>query len=336
MKRTLVFLLTACLALGLAGCGKPAGQTGPGSASPRASPGAGAPAATEAPQPRPTPAPGWVVEPRSDLEIVQSLAEFLPVEHLTTAERQQLALFTQNGGTGVIDLAGNIVVPAEKNVHWCPVCGITNEGETEIYNAQGEVVGSGGHGISESGIFYDEASGTLYLEDWMGYLQPWSQEYTYSPDPIIAKVVSITALTGLEDPGSSRYHMGDEEHPVELSEPSAVMLFLPDGTPLTDTRYEAVEAASESVFPVKQGGLWGFVSAADGKEMVPCQYRQVRPFKNGLAAVQTDTGWGYVSLAGTQKTSMTFLDAQTATGGKAWVKTSEGWGVAELSAWPAG
>lgn len=334
MKRTLAFLLAACVAVGLAGCTKPAAAP----SEPPAAPGSAAvsaPAASEPPRHSPTPAPGWVVEPRSDLEIVQSLAEFSTVESITSEERQQLALFTQNGKTGVIDLAGNIVVPPEKDVHWCPVCGITNDGETEIYNARGEVVGSGGHGIGESSIFYDEPTGTLYLEGWMGYLEPWSQEMTYSPEPIIAKMVTITELTGLDDPGDSRYHIGDELHPVEVSEPSAMMLFLPDGTPLTETRFEEIRAASEGMFPVKQGGLWGFVAAADGKQMVPCAYGQVRPFKNGLAAVQGETGWGYVSLVGTPKTSMTFLGAQTAAGGKAWVKTAAGWGVAELSAWPA-
>ena len=218
------------------------------------------------------------MEPRSDLEIVQSLAEFLPVDHLTTAERQQLALFTQNGGTGVIDLAGNIVVPAGKNVHWCPVCGITNEGETEIYNAQGEVVGSGGHGISESGIFTTKPPAPCIWRTGWATCSPGARSTPTAPTRSLQGGFHYGAHRSGR-PGQQPVPHGGRGAPVELGEPSSMMLFLPDGTPLTDTRYEAVEAASESVFPVKQGGLWGFVSAADGRRWCPCQYRQVRPFK---------------------------------------------------------
>lgn len=326
MKKVLSASLAICLAFGLAGCGQktpssyPVEVVGPERTS--------APAPTQAPDASPTPQPGWVVAPRTDIEITASLADQGTVQYLTTQERQQLSLFTQNGQTGVIDLAGKIVVPAEKDVHWCPVCGITNNGESEIYNARGEVVGVGGHGIGGGSIFYDTATGKVYMDDGMGYLVPWSQDMVYSPEAFIARVVTITP-----DESANEYYIEGETTPVRLGEVTGYMLFTPEGKPLDNLEYEDLAAQSEGAFAAKMKGSWGFVSAATGEQLVPFVYQQVRPFRNGLAAVKTDTGWGYVSLAGVEKTSMTFVDAQTAVDGKAWVKTAEGWGVAELAAW---
>ena len=94
-----------------------------------------------------------------------------------------------------------------------------------------------------------------------------------------------------------------------------------------------MRSASEGLFAAKMAGLWGFVNAATGEQAVPFVYKEVRPFNEGLAAVRTDTGWGFVNTAGSEKTVMTFENAQSASGGKAWVKTAEGWGVAQLSDW---
>ena len=66
-------------------------------------------------------------------------------------------------------------------------------------------------------------------------------------------------------------------------------------------------------------------------------YLAARPFWGDRAAVKTETGWGYISLAGSEKTTMTFLDAATASSdGKAWVKTQDGWGVILLADYKPG
>ena len=77
------------------------------------------------------------------------------------------------------------------------------------------------------------------------------------------------------------------------------------------------------------------MNATTGQQAVPFVYEAVRPFNEGLAAVKTATGWGYINTSGAEQTVMTFENAQSASGGKAWVKTADGWGVALLSDWKA-
>ena len=68
-----------------------------------------------------------------------------------------------------------------------------------------------------------------------------------------------------------------------------------------------------------------------GEQVVDFQYQQALPFNGDRAAVKTETGWGYISLTGKQKTSMAFQAAASAANeSKAWVKTEQGWGVVDL------
>ncbi|WP_373209408.1 WG repeat-containing protein [Allofournierella massiliensis] len=336
-KKWIAAALAVCLAVSFTACkksndGYDVTEIGPEKTS---APSTAQPQPSAEPTATPKPQAGFVVGPVKDIDIVASLSDYSAPSQtqLSLEEREQLAFFTQNGKTGVIDLKGNIVIPAEKDVHWCPVCGITNEGETEIYNAKGEVIGSGGHGAFEMPMYYDKTSGGLYVAD-TGTLIPWDSTMVNTLEPMIVTVTTTTSTT-TEDANWKGYSLKDESNPVLLSEGEGYRLFKPDGTALNDQVYEEIQRASTGTFAVKQNGLWGYVNQETGEEMVPCQYLEALPFNGDRAAVKAESGWGYISLTGRQKTSMEFLGAASAADeSTAWVRTAEGWGVVNLSDYP--
>lgn len=327
--------LALCLAISITACGTKAASSDYGVQviSPQKT---SAPAPSKADsnaEPTATPKAGYVVGPLKDIEITQSLADYSAPINDTLKDQQNLAFFEQDGKTGVIDLDGNIIVPAEKNVHWCPMCGITTDGETEIYNEKGEVIGSGGHGAFGLSVFYDADQNVLYSEGEFGQLNPWSKDTLNTLEPIIVPVVTISSTTA-DDPNWKGYYLQTEDNSVNISDPTGYMLFKPDGTPLVSQVYQQIQRASVGTFAVQKDGLWGYLNQETGEQLVDCLYLDARPFCNDRAAVKTDTGWGYISLAGNKKTSMDFLEAQSAYNGKAWVKTADGWGVIQLTDYP--
>ena len=330
MKRLLSLALAAALAVSLAACGEPESTSypvevvGPQRTS--------APAPTESPEASATPQPGWEVAPRTDIEITVSLADYEKPNVTQLTQQDQLALFTQNGQTGVVDLSGTVRIPAEKNVHWCSVCGITNADESEIYEQDGTVVGAGGHGLASGAIYYDTATKKVYAED-VGWLYALDELGATTNQPFIAQAVTITPIEGAGGPDD--LYISSTGIPVTLGEVQGQIIILPGGEPLDGVVYEAVTSASEGLFATKMAGYWGFINATTGQQAVPFIYLEVRPFNEGLAAVKSETGWGYVNTSGAEQTVMTFENAQSASGGKAWVKTADGWGVALLSQWAA-
>ena len=152
MKKVLSLCLAAALALSLAACKNepesyPVEVVGPERTS--------APVPTADPEASASPQPGWVVAPRTDIDIQKSLADYAKPQVTQLAQQDQLAFFLQNDKIGVIDLDGTVRISAEKDVHWCDVCGITNSDESEIYEQDGTVVGSGGHGLASGTLYYD-------------------------------------------------------------------------------------------------------------------------------------------------------------------------------------
>lgn len=275
----------------------------------------------------------WALEPRADLEITRSLADYDPPARFTLDGQARLAFFEQGGSVGVISLTGEIVVPAAENVHWCRVCGITNADESRIFDASGAVVGSGGHGGSMDWCVYDEASGRVYWQDY-GYYTAWSAGGERNSGYIMAPVVKISLLE-TDIPDFPDYLAdGIAEYPVEVTRTGEYMLLdLGAGRPVNNRRYTAYEQRG-SYFMVQQNGLWGCVDG-EGHELLSCTYLEVRPFVDGVAAVRTGTGWGFVDMDGRAFTAMDFLGAASAFEGRAWVKTEDGWGVIELAKNPA-
>lgn len=279
----------------------------------------------------------WALEPRTDIEITRSLADYDPLTPGSPSDRlpqkNQLAFFTQNGSTGVIDLSGGILVPASENVEWCPVCGIVGVADHRMFDGNGNVRTDNGHGGRTDGCVYDEAGGRVCWQS-IGAYDVWDAKKEWSVGYIVAPVVRIDLLETDELDFPEYLYEGDTEYPVEVTYTDEyILLDLNSGRPVSGQRYTAYEQRG-SLFTVQQNGLWGCVDA-EGHQVLACTYLELRPFVDGVAAARTDTGWGFVDMDGRPYTAMDFLGAASAFEGRAWVKTEEGWGVIELAKNPA-
>lgn len=344
-KRILALLTVAALAAGLSGCGnkKPDQYDieveGPSQTSSK-------PATSSASQSEEQDDDiKWVVEPRKDLEIAYSLADYNKLESLSN--QAQLAFFGQNGGMGVIDLTGNIVIPSKENVVWCPRCGITSKGEEKTFDGTGAVTGSGGHGGMLLDLYYDIEQGVLYRDDIDVLVR---EESGYSDKVRAVRCAKLVDVDGdldgefsgwaLEDWDSGR-HVDTEllgkwvllgmdgkliGNGAQYDEVLGVVDPQSD-VPLTET------PAQDGMIAVKQKGQWSFLW--ENGQAGPGPYQEVRPFEGDVAAVKTQEGWGFIDRSGKQLTPMTFLGAASAYNGRAWVKTDAGWGVIELAQNPA-
>ena len=332
MKLRAFAALLLCAVL-LAGCG---GQETASSAPTDASSSAGgagssAPAATPEPTAQAGPAVDWLVQPRTDLEIVYSLVEHASPDNGVLQDHAYLSLFEQNGKIGAINYDGKIVVPAEEDIHWCPVCGLTNTDESKIFNDLGEDVGSGGHGLPDMEIVYDSGLGAAYVLE-MDQLVPLT-EYGANVQPSVAQLGTLTAAPADDfsaylwtDPATGQ----TEPRAVEWGE-GYVLVQASTGKQVGPV-CEAIESYSDGLYAVCQDGLWGYLDI-EGSQIIPCQYQKARPFCGNLAAVQnTDGLWGYISLAGTVKVPFQYQGAASVSNGRAWVKTAEGWGVIAVNA----
>lgn len=59
----------------------------------------------------------------------------------------------------------------------------------------------------------------------------------------------------------------------------------------------SLEADGAPLYPLPQDGKWGFVGQ-DGEWRLAPEWRQARPFSEGVAAVETGAGWGLVDRRG--------------------------------------
>ena len=350
LKRALMLLTAAALVLSLTACRKKEPQQFE--------------IEVESPKETSAPAPSvassepeeqgvvWKLEPRTDLEIAMNLAEYPqpydPDRAAGLANQNELAFFGQDGGFGVIDQQGNIVIPASEDVLWCSMCGITNHGESKIFDGSGQDVGYGGHGGNMFGLFFEEGEQTWYTSDY-GMISKLEQ-----PMDEVVQAAPVIRLTKAEDEFNCDYYLWDEETqsqtPVDSESSGKWILKGLDGQPLLGgMQFEEIGGlrdpisgvqltnipAREGRIAVKENGMWRFIRE-DGSEAVPAVFEEVRPFLNGVAAVKTETGWGYIDRTGKALTPMTFEGAATAgENGLAWVKTEEGWGVIDLAENPA-
>ncbi len=274
----------------------------------------------------------WALEPRADIEITRSLADYDPPASGNLPQQGQLAFFTQNGSSGVVDFSGGILVPASENVEWCPVCGIAGVADHRVFDGGGNVRTDTDHGAALEPYVYDEVSGQAYASAFGTYI-PWAEQHEASSGYEMAPVVRITRL-GEDDFGFSFVQEGGAEYPAEVEETGSFLLLnKTTGLPVNSQRYTAYELRA-NLFTVQQNGLWGCVDG-EGNELLACTYLELRPFVDGVAAARTDAGWGFVDLEGRPYTPMEFLGAASAFEGRAWVKTAEGWGVIELAQNPA-
>ena len=274
----------------------------------------------------------WSLAPRTGIEITRSLADYDAPTAGALAGQGRLAFFRQDGSTGVIDLSGNVVVPAYENVEWCPVCGIVSVDGHRMYDAAGGVYADRGHGGVQAPYVYDEASGQAYAQAFGTYM-PWAERQEQTSGYEMVPVVRITRL-GEDDFGFSFVLEGGVEYPADVEGLHTYLLLNKStGLPVNSQRYTDYELRG-SLFTVQQNGLWGCVDG-EGHELLSCTYIDLRPFVDGVAAVHTGSGWGFVDMEGRAFTAQDFLGAASAYEGSAWVKTEEGWGVIDLAKNPA-
>ena len=93
---------------------------------------------------------------------------------------------------------------------------------------------------------------------------------------------------------------------------------------------EAIDRYSDGLYAVQQNGLWGYLDI-DGTQEIPASTSRHGPSAATWPPCRTPMACGgYISLAGTVKVPFQYLGAASVTGGRAWVKTSEGWGVVAI------
>ncbi len=85
------------------------------------------------------------------------------------------------------------------------------------------------------------------------------------------------------------------------------------------------EPAVPSLFPVSQGGLWGFIDSS-GQLVIEFTYEDAHEFSDGLAAVMVDGAWGYIDETGTEVIPAQFSTGAPFSDGLAVVSTPSGMG----------
>lgn len=76
---------------------------------------------------------------------------------------------------------------------------------------------------------------------------------------------------------------------------------------------------------VRPDSLYGYV-ARDGRYSIKPQYKALKPFREGLAAVKVDSAWGYINPAGRMVIAPTFDRAENFSEGLAPVQLNKQWG----------
>ncbi len=280
----------------------------------------------------------WAVEPRQDLEIGQSLADYSNLEGGKLTNQKSLAFFTQEGKRGVIDLEGRIIVPAKEDVHWCSLCGITTDMEEKTFDGQGNVMGGGGHGGLFSPKYYVEENHTLYMAN-MGDVTALSpNELDEVQDARLAELIEtgddIFGIAMKTEEGTKWMDIEPKDGWVLVGQDGGLLAegqHFDEIGGVDDEEGGRVNGspAQEGMVMVKKDGQWSFLTSAGAAAHGP--YADVLPYEGGIAAVKTDTGWGFVDKSGKPLTRMDFLDAASAFEGRAWVRTEAGWGVIELA-----
>jgi hypothetical protein len=80
---------------------------------------------------------------------------------------------------------------------------------------------------------------------------------------------------------------------------------------------------------VNKDGGWGFIDKS-GKEVVSCIYENADDFSDGLAPVEKDGKWGYINKAGTEVIPFIYYFGSSFSEGLACVEKEGHWGYVDL------
>ena len=104
------------------------------------------------------------------------------------------------------------------------------------------------------------------------------------------------------------------------------------GNQIGNATWEDVDAFSNDMLAaVMNNGKWGFVDAT-GKEVVPCQYEKANSFYNGMAAVQINEKWGFISSSDFElKIDAVFAEVRDfSKQGSVYVKEKDKWKLLQI------
>lgn len=82
--------------------------------------------------------------------------------------------------------------------------------------------------------------------------------------------------------------------------------------------------AGDALFPVAQGGMWGYIDAS-GDVVIQPHFNRAHEFSEGVALVETDNGFGYVLPDGRYAVEPQFEDGWHFSGGVAPVQEEGVW-----------
>lgn len=107
----------------------------------------------------------------------------------------------------------------------------------------------------------------------------------------------------LDQPGMENVISVGRKHYNVLMRDSRMGLLGPQGWVIHPVagNLESILPGNESLYPAKKSSLYGFIDQS-GKWVVENKYREVRNFKEGLAAVKTNNGWEFINRQGNQIT----------------------------------
>ncbi len=87
--------------------------------------------------------------------------------------------------------------------------------------------------------------------------------------------------------------------------------------------YDEIGTFAEDRLSVSRDGLWGYVNR-DGIEVIPCRFKEVRDFNNGLAAVKIGRYWGFIDKDGDIQIELKYKQVGNFSEGLSWVYDGEG------------
>jgi hypothetical protein len=89
--------------------------------------------------------------------------------------------------------------------------------------------------------------------------------------------------------------------------------------------YDAVKPFSEGLAAIQLNNKWGFINAK-GEVCIQCIYDDVRSFTGDVAAVRLNFKWGVINKAGTLKTPCEYQEVSNFSDGFASIKQNNKWG----------
>ncbi len=103
------------------------------------------------------------------------------------------------------------------------------------------------------------------------------------------------------------------------------------GKQINAGEWDLTDGFSEGLAGVKfLGGEFGFIDST-GRISIPSRFENVRPFKNGRAAVRLDGLWGFIDKTGAQISKPVYYEVQDFSEGMAAVEYKGKWGYIDSS-----